>query len=83
MIRSLPKFVAAVTGVTLLGFAVHDIVSLRMGFSSSVLGAPHQLWDAVGDVITWGIEYKVGATIVFVICLAILYVTKVPAIKDK
>jgi len=79
--RALPKFVVTATGVALLGFAVHDIASIGMGFSSTV--SAHQFWDALEAVVTWGIEYKVGVAIAFGVCLAILHVSRVPPIKDK
>ena len=77
------RFVIAVTGVALLGFAVRDMVSFGMGVSSSVSHAPRELWDALADAVSWGIEYKVGATVAFIVCLAVLYLSRVPPIKSK
>jgi len=77
------KFVVAVTGVGLLGFAIHDMVSFGMGVSSSVSRAPQQFWDALEDAITWGIQYKVEVTVAFVVGLIILYLWTVPPIKSK
>jgi hypothetical protein len=71
-------FMVVVSAVVLLGFAVHDVVSFGMGISSSASRAPKQFWDALGDAVTWSIEYKEGATAVFVICLVVLYIVKNP-----
>ena len=81
--KALLRFVLVVTGVVLLGFAVHDMVSFGMGVSSSVSHAPRELWDALADAVSWGIEYKVGATVAFIFCLAVLYVRRVPPISSK
>jgi ABC-type Fe3+ transport system permease subunit len=70
--------IVVVSAVIMLGFAVHDVVSFDMGISSSASRAPKQFWDALGDAVTWGIEYKEGATAVFVICLVVLYIVKNP-----
>jgi hypothetical protein len=77
------RFVIAATGVALLGFAVHDMVSFGMGVSSSVSHAPRELWNALGDAVTWGIQYKQWATIAFIVCLAALYLYRVPPVKSK
>jgi uncharacterized membrane protein YczE len=81
--RALLRLIVVVTGMALLVFAVRDMVSLGMGLSSSVSHAPRDLWDALGDAVTWGIEYKVGATVAFIVCLAVLYVRKVPTVRSK
>jgi hypothetical protein len=77
------RLVFAITGVALLGFAVHDMVSFGMSVFSSGSHAPRELWDALGDAVTWGIEYKVGVTVAFIVCLTVLYVRRVPALKSK
>ena len=77
------RLLFAVTGVALLGFAVHDMVSFGMGVSASVSHAPRELWDVLADAVSWGIEYKVGATVAFIFCLAVLYVRRVPPISSK
>jgi hypothetical protein len=41
--KALLRFVLVVTGVVLLGFAVHDMVSFGMGVSSSVSHAPREI----------------------------------------
>jgi hypothetical protein len=41
------------------------------------------LWGALGDAVTWGIEYKEGTTAVFVVCLVVLYMLRNPTIKSR
>ena len=77
------RFVIAAIGVALLGFAVHDMVSFGMDVSSSVSHAPRELWDALGDAVAWGIQYKVGVTVAFIVCLAVLYVKAVSPMSSK
>jgi presenilin-like A22 family membrane protease len=68
--RALLRLMIGIIGIALLAFAVHEM-------SSSVLNAPQQLWNALGDATTWGVSYKVVATVVFIVCLAVLYVTQI------
>jgi ABC-type Fe3+ transport system permease subunit len=75
--------IVVVSALVLLAFAVHDLISFGMGISSSASDASKQFWDAVGDALSWGIEYKAGATAVFLICLAILYIGRNPTIKSR
>ena len=75
--------IVIVSALALLAFAVHDLISFGMGMFSSASDAPNQFWDAVGDAFSWGIEYKEGATAVFLIGLAILYILKEPTIKSR
>jgi hypothetical protein len=79
--RALPKFVVTAIGVALLGFAVHDIVSLGMGLSS--IASARQFWDALGDLVTWAIAYRVGVAVAFWVCVAMLYVSGVLPMKNK
>jgi hypothetical protein len=81
--KALLRFVLVVTGMVLLGFAVHDVVSFGMGASSSVSNAPREVWEILKDAVAWGIEYRVGATAAFIFCLAVLYVRRVPPISSK
>ena len=81
--KSVLLFVFAVCAVVLLGFAVHDIVSLRMGIFGSASHAPKQFWDAVVDAVAWGMEYKEGVTIAFIVCLAALYLARHPGAKPR
>jgi hypothetical protein len=81
--RPLLRLMVFITGMALLVFAVHDLASLWMGMSSSVSLSPQQLWDALGDATTWGISYKVGATVAFIVCLAVLYVEGILPIRSK
>ena len=81
--RAFLRLIVVVTGMALLVFAVRDMVSFGMGVSSSVSHAPRELWDALGDAVTWGIQYKQWATIAFIVCLAALYLYRVPPIKSK
>ncbi|MGA2905472.1 MAG: hypothetical protein ABSD98_16725 [Candidatus Korobacteraceae bacterium] len=80
--KSVLLFVFAVCAVVLLGFAVHDIVSLRMGIFGSASHAPKQFWDAVVDAVAWGMEYKEAATVIFIICLLALYAASNPRIRN-
>jgi hypothetical protein len=80
--RALLRLIVVVTGMALLVFAVRDVASVGMGISSNS-SASRQLWDAFADAVTWGIEYKVGATIAFIVCLAVLYVRRVPTVRSK
>ena len=77
------RLLFAVTGVVLLGFAVHDMVSFGMGVSSSVSHAPRELWDVLVDAVTWGIQYKEMAIVAFVVCFLALYLSRVPSINIK
>jgi hypothetical protein len=70
--------IAVVSAAVMLGFAVHDVVSFGMGISSSTSRAPKQFWDAVGNAVTWGIQYKEGTTAIFIVCLVVLYIIKSP-----
>jgi hypothetical protein len=79
--RALLKSMVVVMGIALLASAVHHVASL--GMTSSVLNAPQQLWYALGDATTWGVSYKAVATVVFIVCLAVLYVRRVPPIHSK
>ena len=81
--RAFLRLIVVVTGMALLVFAVRDMVSFGMGVSSSVSHAPRELWDALGDAVTWGIQYKQLATIAFIVCLVALYLYRVPSIKSK
>jgi hypothetical protein len=81
--RALLRLMVVITGIALIGFAVHDVASLGMGVFSSVARAPQQFWDALGQATTWGIGYKIGATVAFIVCLAVLYVSRVPPIRGK
>ena len=81
--KSVLKVVAAVTGAALLGFAVHDMIILRMGMTSSFSHAPQRLWDALWDSVSWGLEYKIALTVAFLVCVAILYIRQVPPLKTK
>jgi len=81
--RPLLRLMVVVTGIALLGFAVHDVASLGTRISSTVSHAPQQFWDALGNAATWGISYKVGATVAFIVCFAVLYVGRVPPIRSK
>jgi len=81
--RPLLRLMIVVTGIALLGLAVHDVASLRMGASSTIVRAPQQFWDAIGDATRWGISYTAGATVAFIVGLAVLYVGRVPAIRSK
>ena len=81
--RAFLRLIVVVTGMALLVFAVRDMVSFGMGVSSSVSHAPRELWDALGDAVTWGIQYKQWATIAFIVCLVALYLYRVPSIKSK
>jgi hypothetical protein len=74
-------FIAVVSAVALLGFAVHDVMYLGMGISGSAAHAPKEFWDALGDAVKWSIQYKEAATVVFVVCLVILYVVSGPSTK--
>ena len=69
--RALLRLIVVVTGMALLVFAVRDVAIVGMGISSNS-SASRQLWDAFADAVTCGIEYKVGATIAFIVCLAVL-----------
>jgi hypothetical protein len=80
--RAFLRLIVVVTGMALLVFAVRDVASVGMGISSSS-SASHQLWDAFRDAVTWGVEYKVGVTVAFIVCLAVLYVRRVPPISSK
>jgi hypothetical protein len=75
--------IVVVSAAAMLAFAVHDVVSLGIGISSSASRAPKQFWDALGDAVIWGIEYKELATAAFVVCLAALYIGRNPTIKTK
>ena len=81
--RAFLRLIVVVTGMALLVFAVRDMVSFGMGVSSSVSHAPREVWDALGDTLTWGIQYKQWATIAFIVCLVALYLYRVPSIKSK
>ena len=81
--RALLRLMVVVTGMALLVFAVRDVASFGIGISSSGSSASNQLWDALGDAVSWGIEYKVGVTVAFIVCLAVLYVRRVPPISSK
>ena len=81
--RAFLRLIVVVTGMALLVFAVRDMVSFGMGVSSSVSHAPRELWDALGDAVTWGIQYKQRATIAFIVCLVARYLYRVPSIKSK
>ena len=81
--KALLRFVLVVTGVVLLGFAVHDMVSFGMGVSSSVSRAPRELWDVLVDAVTWGIHYKEMAIVAFVVCFLALYISRAPSIDIK
>jgi len=81
--KSVLKVVAAVTGAALLGFAVHDMMILRLGMSSSFSRAPQRLWDSVVGVVSWGIEYKIALTVAFLVSVAVLYIRRVPPLKTK
>ena len=81
--KALLRFVLVVTGVVLLGFAVHDMVSFGMGVSSSVSHAPRELWYVLVDVVTWGIHYKEMAIVAFVVCFLALYISRAPSIDIK
>jgi hypothetical protein len=76
-------FIVVVSALVLLVFAAHDLISFGTGISRSAPDAPNQFWDAVGDALSWCIEYKEGATAVLLICLAILYIAKNPTIKSR
>jgi len=80
--KSALVFVFVVCGVMLLGFAVHDVVSFGMGISGSAAHAPKQFWDAVVDAVAWGMEYKEGATAIFIVCVVGLYALRNPGIRD-
>ena len=80
--RAFLRLIVVVTGMALLVFAVRDVASVGMGISSNS-SASRQLWDALGDAVRWGIEYKVGVTVAFIVCLAVLYLSRVPPIKSK
>jgi len=75
--------VAVMSAVVLLFFAVHDVIIWGAGISSSASRASGQFWDGLGTAIAWCIEYKAGATVALVICLALLYVGKEPMIKSR
>ena len=76
-------FIAVVSAVALLGFAVHDVIYLGMGISRSATHAPKEFWDAFGDAVKWSIEYKEAATVVLVVCLVVLYVVRAPSTKRR
>ena len=80
--RAVLRLIVVVTGMALLVFAVRDVASVGMGISSNS-SVSRQLWDAFGDAVTWGVEYKVGVTVAFIVCLAVLYVRRVPPISSK
>jgi hypothetical protein len=68
------KFLAFLCAGLLLCFAIRDIVVFGMGISSSAAHAPSQLWDALGDAVAWSRDYKEGATAIFLVCIALLYI---------
>jgi hypothetical protein len=70
--------IVVVSAAVMLGFAVHDVVSFGMGISSSASRAPKQFWDALGDAVIWGIEYKEGATVIFIVCFVVLCILRSP-----
>ena len=73
------RLMVVVSAIILLAFAVHDVVRLGMGISSSASHAPKQFWEALVDAFTWGIEYKEGATAAFIVGLVALYLIRSPA----
>jgi len=77
------RFIAVASAVVLLSFFFRDIIRLGMGISSSASSAPKHFWDALGDAVAWGLEYKEGATAVLIICLVILYIGRDPTIKNR
>jgi hypothetical protein len=67
----------------LLGFAVHDVVSLGWRISTIASRAPRQFRDALVEAVAWGIQYKEWATVVVIVCLVVLYIDKGPTIKIR
>ncbi|MGA2371406.1 MAG: hypothetical protein ACLPPV_21195 [Candidatus Korobacteraceae bacterium] len=76
-------FVVVVCAVVLVGFAVHDIVTFGMGILGSATHAPGQFRDALANAVAWGMEYKEGVTIAFIVCLAALYLARHPGAKPR
>jgi hypothetical protein len=76
-------FIVVLSAVVLLAFAVHDAISFGMGISSSPSHAPKQFRGAVWDAVAWGIEYKELTTAACIVCLAVLYLGRNPAIKNR
>ncbi len=77
------RFIVVACAALLLGFAVHDVVSLGWRISTTASRAPGQFLDALLNAVAWGIQYKGLATIVFIVCLVILFIDKGPTLKIR
>ena len=80
--KTVLKSIVVVTGVALLAVALHDVISLGMGVFASASDAPRQFWDALAETVTWGIEFKGIATLIFLGCFIALYIARKPSIKS-
>lgn len=75
-------FIAVVIVVALVGFAAHDVVSLRMGISTAAWRAPEQSWNALVDTVTLGIQYR-GWSVLVIVCLVALCIVWNPVLKRR
>jgi hypothetical protein len=81
--KAVLNVVVVVTGLTLLAFVVHDMVSFGWGISGSVWHAPSRFWDAFADATRSDIDYKMGVIVALAASLAILFVNWVPSVRSK
>jgi hypothetical protein len=75
------RFLLVISAALLLGFAVRDTVSWGWRISTAASYAPGQAWDTLADAVAWGKQYKEGATVVFIVCLVAVFISRTPAIR--
>jgi hypothetical protein len=81
--RTVLLYILAVTVVVMVAFGVRDAVSFGIGVSGGASRAPRDLWNALGDAVSWGLEYKEGAAAILIICVTLLFIGKDPKIKHR
>jgi len=77
--KSSLSFLAGVVGVVVLVLAARATAAIGMGVAQVSLPAPSQIWDPA----VWGFDYKVAILIVLVVCAALIYLRKGPALGSR
>ncbi len=81
--RTVLLYILAVTVVVMVAFGIRDAVSFGIGVSAGASRAPRDLWNALGDAVSWGLEYKEGAAAIIIVCVTLLFIGKDPKVKHR
>lgn len=81
--RTVLIYILAGTLVVMVAFGIRDAISFGIGVSDGASRAPRDLWNALGDAVSWGVEYKEGALAILIVCVTLLVIGRDPKIKHR